>query len=167
MPTFNKGERLKITRKDFLVKSAKGIAIIILPSIFSSYLESCNNPTGPTSGNASALQAIQGTLANGKITVGIDPTSALAKSGGAAIVNYSSGSLLIDHPSANTYNALSAICTHQGCVVNTYDSGSNQFVCPCHGSHFDTSGNVVQGPAPAPLTKYQTSFSNNQLVITL
>jgi cytochrome b6-f complex iron-sulfur subunit len=157
---------MKITRKDFLVKTAKGVAIITLPTIFSTYLESCNNPTSPT-GNASNLPTIEGTLSNGKVTVGIDPTSSLGKSGGAAIVNFISGSLLIDHPSGTIYNALSAICTHQGCIVNTYDSSSNQFVCPCHGSHFDTSGNVVQGPAPAPLQKYQTSFSNNQLVIAL
>jgi Rieske Fe-S protein len=156
---------MNITRKDFFVKTAQGIAILSLPSIFSSFLESCNSPTAPIS--AATLPVLQGTFSNGIVTVGIDPSSSLAKAGGAAIINNSSGPLLIDHPSGTTYNAFSAICTHQGCTISNYDSGSSQFVCLCHGSRYDINGKVVQGPASTALQQYQTSFSNNQLLITL
>lgn len=157
---------MEMTRKEFFVKTAQGIVVIALPSVFSSFLESCNTPTSPN-GNATALLVLQGFLLNGIVTVTIDPSSAFAKSGIAAMVNYTSGSLLIDHTSGTLYNAFTAICTHQGCTISSFDSGSSQFVCGCHGSRFDLSGKVAQGPASAPLQQYQTQFSNNQLIITL
>ncbi len=48
----------------------------------------------------------------------------------------------------NSFRALSAICTHLGCIV-TYSG--NTFICPCHGSKFDNLGNVIKGPAPKAL----------------
>lgn len=51
-------------------------------------------------------------------------------------------------PKAGVFRAYSAICTHQGCTVSADSSG---FTCPCHGAVYDASGNVVSGPAPAPL----------------
>ncbi len=44
--------------------------------------------------------------------------------------------------------ALSLVCTHLGCIVR--DTGEG-FICPCHGSKFDSNGNVTGGPAPRPL----------------
>jgi Rieske Fe-S protein len=44
--------------------------------------------------------------------------------------------------------AVSRVCTHLGCLVNTATEG---FHCPCHGSHFAADGSVVKGPAPAAL----------------
>ena len=158
---------MKLTRKDFFVKTAQGVAILSIPTIFGSILASCTQPTNPSSSNASTLPTVQGIVSNGTVTVTISSSSALAKTGSAAIVNFTSGSLLVDHPSDNTFNAMSAICTHQGCTVNSYDSGSSQFVCPCHGSRFDLSGKVVQGPAGSNLQIYQTQFSNNVLTITV
>ncbi len=44
--------------------------------------------------------------------------------------------------------AISKVCTHLGCIVRTDPAG---FHCPCHGSNFDSLGEVLKGPAPAPL----------------
>jgi cytochrome b6-f complex iron-sulfur subunit len=46
------------------------------------------------------------------------------------------------------FTALSLVCTHLGCTLNPQPDG---FACPCHGSHFDTDGNVTHGPAAKPL----------------
>ena len=50
------------------------------------------------------------------------------------------------------YRALSATCTHLGCRVS-WQPGTNQFKCPCHGGVFDREGRVVSGPPPAPLRR--------------
>ncbi len=46
------------------------------------------------------------------------------------------------------FHAISATCTHLGCIVASTDAG---FACPCHGSRFAKDGSVVGGPAPAAL----------------
>jgi Rieske Fe-S protein len=67
---------------------------------------------------------------------------------------------------ANTdYLALASTCTHSGCTLN-FDHNNNQLTCPCHGGKFDTNGNVVAGPPPSPVKKYNTSVSGNILTIT-
>lgn len=63
------------------------------------------------------------------------------------------------------FRALSAVCTHLGCIVSESDWG---FVCPCHGSRFDKQGNVIGGPAPKALEWLRVSLSpGGQLLVDL
>lgn len=48
----------------------------------------------------------------------------------------------------NEVAAISLVCTHLGCTVNRVETG---FLCPCHGSQYDSDGIVVGGPAPKTL----------------
>jgi len=60
--------------------------------------------------------------------------------------------------------ALSAVCTHLGCIVARQEDG--EFFCPCHGSRFDSQGKVVKGPAPKPLRHLALSIApDGQLVV--
>lgn len=52
--------------------------------------------------------------------------------------------------------AISAVCTHLGCIVQRDPGG---FVCPCHGSVFDPDGAVIGGPAPTPLKWYAVNLA--------
>ncbi len=64
------------------------------------------------------------------------------------------------------YIALSSVCTHEGCRVS-YNHGNGNLPCPCHNSIFSTAGAVLQGPANAPLTKYDVSQVGDILTIAL
>jgi cytochrome b6-f complex iron-sulfur subunit len=60
----------------------------------------------------------------------------------------------------NSFRAVSAICTHLGCTVNL-SPDSKSFACPCHGSHFNTQGQVTSGPAPRPLEWFLVSLTRD------
>ncbi len=54
------------------------------------------------------------------------------------------------------------ICTHLGCVPLGNKGEYDGWFCPCHGSHYDTSGRIRKGPAPTNLEvpKYEFVDSN-------
>lgn len=47
------------------------------------------------------------------------------------------------------YLVVVGVCTHLGCIPNR--NGAKGWLCPCHGSLYDNSGRVIQGPAPSNL----------------
>jgi len=49
--------------------------------------------------------------------------------------------------------AVSAECTHQGCLIPAF-AATKTSTCPCHGSRFGHDGRVIRGPANAPLPRY-------------
>ena len=58
------------------------------------------------------------------------------------------------------------VCTHLGCVPLGQAGEYNGWFCPCHGSHYDTSGRIRKGPAPTnlPVPKYEF-LSDNRITI--
>lgn len=62
------------------------------------------------------------------------------------------------------YSAVSAVCTHLGCVVR-WKPGRRQFFCPCHGGRFDLEGRVLGGPAPRPLTRLEVEETPEGVVV--
>ncbi|MDT7566505.1 MAG: hypothetical protein QOG76_5129 [Pseudonocardiales bacterium] len=73
--------------------------------------------------------------------------------------------VVVTQPTAGTFHAFSAICTHQGCTVDSVAGGTIN--CPCHGSKFSvTDGSVAKGPAKKPLAAKQVSADGGQLRVT-
>jgi len=56
------------------------------------------------------------------------------------------------------------VCTHLGCVPLGEKGEYNGWFCPCHGSHYDTSGRVRKGPAPNNLEIPKYEFINNNII---
>jgi cytochrome b6-f complex iron-sulfur subunit len=64
---------------------------------------------------------------------------------------------LLVHSQAG-FSALSLVCTHLGCTVESHADG---FACPCHGSRFDLQGSVTRGPAGKPLNSLRTAITSD------
>lgn len=97
----------------------------------------------------------------------INGASPLVNAGGAALTEVLVGSvyrfILIARTGAETFSALNGVCTHEACTVTRF--AAPIFECPCHGSRYDTGGNVVRGPAPAALPRLESRFDGNTLTI--
>lgn len=57
------------------------------------------------------------------------------------------------------------ICTHLGCVPIAGKGDFGGYYCPCHGSHYDASGRIRKGPAPANLEVPEYEFNGNVVTI--
>lgn len=61
------------------------------------------------------------------------------------------------------------VCTHLGCIPKGQAAGDSRgdfggWFCPCHGSHYDTSGRIRKGPAPLNLAVPEYAFIEDMLV---
>jgi ubiquinol-cytochrome c reductase iron-sulfur subunit len=56
------------------------------------------------------------------------------------------------------------ICTHLGCIPLGQQGDYNGWFCPCHGSHYDTSGRIRKGPAPANLEVPPYEFLSDDVI---
>ena len=56
------------------------------------------------------------------------------------------------------------ICTHLGCVPLSDKGDYNGWFCPCHGSHYDTSGRIRKGPAPTNMEVPKYEFVNSNTI---
>lgn len=65
---------------------------------------------------------------------------------------------------ADGFHAVSAVCTHLGCIVG-WDEKSGIIACPCHAGFFTVDGRVISGPPPAPLKKYQVLVQGDQIYV--
>lgn len=61
-----------------------------------------------------------------------------------------------------SFTAFAEYCTHLGCPVN-WLAAPKIFLCPCHGSVFNGNGDVLGGPAPRPLFRYETRVKNGHI----
>ncbi|MFF5470461.1 Rieske (2Fe-2S) protein [Streptomyces achromogenes] len=70
--------------------------------------------------------------------------------------------VVVTQPTAGTYKAFSAECTHQGCAVGSVAHG--MIVCPCHGSEFSVAdGSVKKGPAAKGLAPARITVSGDDI----
>ena len=56
------------------------------------------------------------------------------------------------------------ICTHLGCVPLSDKGEYNGWFCPCHGSHYDTSGRIRKGPAPTNMEIPKYAFVDDNTI---
>lgn len=147
------------TRREFCQRVCQAASLAAVGTI----VGGCGgSPTAP-SDIGSALPVVSGSRVNSRTTVNVGAGSPLASTGGKALVQAGAVNFLVTRTGTSAFVALTAICTHQQCTVANF-SGT-VFVCPCHGSEYDTSGAVVRGPAGSPLRPFTTDFADPLLTI--
>jgi cytochrome b6-f complex iron-sulfur subunit len=81
------------------------------------------------------------------------------KPGTALQVLHKGKPVLIVRDSSGGLHALSAICTHLGCLVK-WSEEQSKIECPCHGAQFALDGKVLGGPAPEALAEIPVGVEN-------
>jgi cytochrome b6-f complex iron-sulfur subunit len=142
----------------------RAVSLAAIGGGFAAILPGCSGSNASNSIQGDALATVNGDVSNGAVTVGITTGSPLATTGSQAMVTSSAGNFLVTRTGDAAFSAVTANCTHEACLVSNHTGQT--FVCPCHGSQFDASGHVVQGPATSPLRQYQTQFAGNILKIS-
>ena len=69
------------------------------------------------------------------------------------------GGFYLSRLADGSFLPLSRTCTHLGCTVPWVEE-KKQFVCPCHGSTFSSTGEVITSPAPRPLDTFPARIEN-------
>jgi len=59
---------------------------------------------------------------------------------------------------------MTGVCTHLGCIPLGDKGDFSGWFCPCHGSHYDTSGRIRKGPAPTNLEIPKYEFVDNNTI---
>lgn len=63
------------------------------------------------------------------------------------------------------YLIVVGVCTHLGCVPIAGAGNYAGWFCPCHGSHYDNSGRIREGPAPYNLEVPEYKFTGEKKLI--
>jgi Rieske Fe-S protein len=104
-------------------------------------------------------------------SAGAAASSALKDAIGKATIPVGGGKVLADQkvvitqPTEGDFQAFTAVCTHQGCVVSSVSDGTIN--CACHGSKFDiATGEVKQGPAKTALPRKTVSVTGDGITVS-
>jgi Rieske Fe-S protein len=82
--------------------------------------------------------------------------------GGCFVV--SGAKVVLTQPTEGDFKAFTAVCTHQGCLVESSTEGD--IPCPCHSSKFSLDdGSPISGPASAPLEAVEITVSGDSITL--
>lgn len=156
-----KSGSLTESRRNFLEKTG---ASIVLATFGAAFFTSCSSTddANPVSPNPPGDSSSGITVAGNTISINLAIQTALSTSGNWLLIE--NARTLVANVNGS-FVALTSVCTHSGCDRN-WTFGNNRFTCTCHGSVFDPSGRVLNGPANQPLTQFGTQLNGMTLIVT-
>ena len=159
----------QIDRKEFL-RTAGSTALFTFLGIG---MIGCGNSTsamdenivggtpGDNGGGSSGIN-----ISNNGNTITIDLTasdvSALNNSGGWLLIT--GANTLVVNVGDLVIRAFTSVCTHSGCS-DSWQFSNSLFECTCHGSRFNTNGEVVRGPANSDLDEFSVTRDGDTVTI--
>jgi cytochrome b6-f complex iron-sulfur subunit len=80
--------------------------------------------------------------------------------------------LIVFRDKQGYFYALSAVCTHLGCIVEWKEAGipghpEGVIACPCHGSIFNKTGDIIRGPAPRSLDRFKLYLEDDRVIVDM
>jgi cytochrome b6-f complex iron-sulfur subunit len=106
-------------------------------------------------------------LTNGQAVLSFTQFPELASVGGAAVVAVQqSFPIVVVRTTQTEVVALSATCTHQGCIMS-FETSRQEVHCPCHNADFDLSGAIRRGPPRVPIPTYQAMVGSDAVVVQI
>ncbi|HKJ92145.1 MAG TPA: ubiquinol-cytochrome c reductase iron-sulfur subunit [Longimicrobiales bacterium] len=141
-----------VSRRELLINAARAALGVTVVGVAVPLLDGCN------AGNLTGNRPTKKTFDVSQLT-----------QDGQALVTKDYGPdgapVLIVRQAADSYYALSMLCTHAACFVGAPSQGV--MVCPCHGSEFNMKGQVLRGPAFNPLHQYSLTYDATAQTVTL
>jgi nitrite reductase/ring-hydroxylating ferredoxin subunit len=139
-----------ITRRDFFNKLWKWLGILAaleITGMFTAFMFS-----GKPKNNFNPKQLLEA-----------GPVDSFAKNSVSAFMG---GRFYLARQQDGGFIALSLRCTHLGCSI-AWEEDKNRFICPCHSSAFDISGEVLNPPAARALDFYPVMIENGMVKVDI
>ncbi|MGB9080596.1 MAG: ubiquinol-cytochrome c reductase iron-sulfur subunit [Desulfuromonadaceae bacterium] len=86
------------------------------------------------------------------------------REGEAKFFEYAGSAAVLVRKKGGGLVALSAVCTHLGCIVQ-WEKDKQDFLCPCHAGHYSADGDVTAGPPPRPLKKLPFTEAGGNITV--
>lgn len=109
------------------------------------------------------LAYLQPRLAEGEFG-GIVTAGAVEDFPPGSVTHISNGRFYLARLEDGGFLAIHQRCTHLGCSV-PWDQTQKRFICPCHNSQFDETGQVLNPPAPRPLDLFPITIEAGQVKV--
>lgn len=161
-------EKNPYSRKQFL-RTAGSTALFTTLGIG---LYGCGSPTGateepiiPPADTGNEDNGIVITNSGNRITLDLtnENLEGLKTEGGWLLI--SAANTLVVNVDGTVIRSFTSVCTHAGCSKD-WGFSDNRFECTCHGSRFNTNGEVVRGPATRDLAEFTVVTENDSVTIT-
>jgi Rieske Fe-S protein len=157
------------SRRQFCAHACQAASLVAVSALLPACGGSDSNPAGPSGGGGgttSALPVINGTVAGRTVSVAV--SGSLANPANAALVQANGltpNVFLVFRDSTTSFTVLTAVCTHEGCTVDSFNG--QLYTCPCHGSKYTTGGAVANGPANRALQTFPSTLSGTTLTFNV
>lgn len=141
---------------------AAGLSVALTACGGSDDDSSSSSASAGTSGSTGSTEAAStGGGDNAGAGAALATTADIPEGGGKV---FDSEKVVVTQPTAGTYKAFSAVCTHQGCAVKSIADGVIN--CPCHNSNFSiTDGSVKSGPAQKALPEVAITVTGDSITL--
>ncbi len=173
----NNNKNNNISRRDFLYLTTGAVGSVVGAKMLWPFIDSMN-PAADTLAHATADISLDAIPVGSSITVIWQGKPVFIRHRTAEEIQNAERVSLKDMPDPEAdykraqkpeWLVILGICTHLGCVPlgqkPTEERGEfGGWICPCHGSQFDTSGRIRKGPAPTNLAVPPYKFLNDTMI---